>query len=58
MRIEAVRRIMPKVLVSTKSRQSRAAMRLGYYHERKDENRNVGLGPDHDWSSHARMRLA
>jgi phage terminase large subunit len=28
-------------------------MRLGYYHERKDEQRNVGLGPEHDWSSHA-----
>ena len=28
-------------------------MRLAiYYHERKDENRNVGLGPEHDWSSH------
>jgi divalent metal cation (Fe/Co/Zn/Cd) transporter len=26
---------------------------LGYYHERKDEQRDVGLGPDHDWSSHA-----
>jgi phage terminase large subunit len=26
---------------------------LGYYHERRDENRNVGLGADHDWSSHA-----
>jgi hypothetical protein len=26
---------------------------LGYFHERKDENRNVGLGPEHDWSSHA-----
>lgn len=26
---------------------------LGYYHERKDENRDVGLGPEHDWSSHA-----
>jgi phage terminase large subunit len=22
-----------------------------YYHERKDETRDVGLGPDHDWSS-------
>ena len=27
--------------------------RLGYYHERKDDARNVGLGPEHDWSSHA-----
>ena len=26
---------------------------LSYYHERKDEHRDVGLGPDHDWSSHA-----
>jgi phage terminase large subunit len=26
---------------------------LGYYHERKDETLQVGLGPDHDWSSHA-----
>jgi phage terminase large subunit len=25
---------------------------LGYYHERKDDLRNVGLGPEHDWSSH------
>ena len=23
-----------------------------YYHERKNENRNVGLGPEHEWSSH------
>ncbi len=26
---------------------------LGFYHERKDEARGVGLGPEHDWSSHA-----
>jgi len=25
---------------------------LGWYHEKKDEERGVGLGPDHDWSSH------
>lgn len=25
---------------------------LGWYHEKKDENRNIGLGPEHDWSSH------
>jgi phage terminase large subunit len=25
---------------------------LGYYHEKRDETRNIGLGPDHDWSSH------
>jgi hypothetical protein len=26
---------------------------MGFYHERKDHIRNVGLGPEHDWSSHA-----
>ena len=25
---------------------------LNYYHERLDENRNIGLGPEHDWSIH------
>jgi phage terminase large subunit len=25
---------------------------LGFYHEKRDEDRNVGLGPEHDWSSH------
>ena len=22
------------------------------YHEKKDEVRNIGLGPEHDWASH------
>ncbi len=52
MRIEAARRIFPKVWFNEKTTEpGRDA--LGYYHERKDETRNVGLGPDHDWSSHA-----
>jgi phage terminase large subunit len=25
---------------------------IGWYHEKKDEERNIGLGPEHDWSSH------
>lgn len=25
---------------------------LGWYHEKRDDARNVGLGPEHDWSSH------
>lgn len=25
---------------------------LGWYHEKRDTARNIGLGPDHDWSSH------
>lgn len=51
-RIEAVRRIMPQCWFDEiKTEPGRLA--LGWYHEKKDEARNVGLGPDHDWSSHA-----
>lgn len=25
---------------------------LGWYHERRDAARNIGLGPEHDWASH------
>lgn len=51
MRIEAVRRLFPKMWFNEATTEpGRDA--LGYYHERKDEVRNVGLGPDHDWSSH------
>lgn len=51
MRVEAVRRIMPKVWFNAATTEA-GREALGYYHERKDEIRNVGLGPDHDWSSH------
>jgi phage terminase large subunit len=51
MRIEAVRRLFPRIWFNeTKTEAGREA--LGFYHERKDEHRTVGLGPDHDWSSH------
>lgn len=26
---------------------------LGWYHEKRDDARNIGLGPEHDWSSHS-----
>ena len=26
---------------------------LGWYHEKKDDKRDIGLGPEHDWSSHS-----
>lgn len=52
MRIEAVRRIFPKCWFNEASTEA-GRDALGYYHERKDDERNVGLGPEHDWSSHA-----
>ena len=29
------------------------AVAAGAYHVKRDENREIGLGPEHDWSSHA-----
>jgi phage terminase large subunit len=51
MRVEAVRRIFPKVWFNEATTEA-GRDALGYYHEKKDEDRNVGLGPAHDWSSH------
>ena len=31
---------------------------LGFYHEKEDEQRSVGLGPPHDWSSHGLMAIS
>ncbi len=52
MRIEAVRRLFPKIWFNEATTEpGRDA--LGFYHERKDSTRDIGLGPEHDWSSHA-----
>ena len=51
-RIDAVRRLFPRIWFSDDA--TRVGVRaLGHYHERRNEERNVGLGPEHDWSSHA-----
>lgn len=52
MRIEAARRLFPQVWFNEATTEA-GRDALGYYHERKDEARNMGLGPEHDWSSHA-----
>jgi phage terminase large subunit len=57
MRVEAARRIFPRWWFNEKATEA-GRDALGYYHERRDENRNVGLGPEHDWSSHAADGLA
>lgn len=51
MRVEAARRLFPQVWFDeVKTEAGRSA--LGFYHERRDEARGIGLGPEHDWSSH------
>jgi phage terminase large subunit len=51
MRIEAARRLFPSVWFNADTTEA-GRDALGFYHEKKDEQRNVGLGPEHDWSSH------
>lgn len=51
-RIDAVRQMLPACRFNeATTKGGREA--LGWYHERKDEARGIGLGPEHDWSSHA-----
>jgi phage terminase large subunit len=49
-RIEAARRLFPNIWFDPKTQPGLDA--LGAYHERKDEARGIGLGPEHDWASH------
>ena len=51
-RITAARRMFGRCWFE-KSKTEAGRDALGFYHEKKDETRNIGLGPDHDWSSHA-----
>lgn len=50
-RIEAGRRLFPSIWFNEQTTQA-GIDALGWYHEKKDEERNIGLGPEHDWASH------
>jgi phage terminase large subunit len=50
-RIEAARRLFPRVWFNEGPTEAGRAA-LGWYHEKKDEERGIGLGPEHDWASH------
>jgi phage terminase large subunit len=50
-RIEAGRRYFPSIWFNQDTTQG-GIDALGWYHEKKDEARGIGLGPEHDWSSH------
>jgi phage terminase large subunit len=50
-RVEAGRRWFPRIWFN-EATCAAGLDALGAYHERKDEVRGVGLGPNHDWSSH------
>jgi phage terminase large subunit len=50
-RIEAVRRLFPQIWFNESTTEG-GRDALGWYHEKRDETRGIGLGPEHDWSSH------
>ena len=51
-RVEAARRLFPRMWFNeVPTDAGREA--LAWYHEKWDENRDIGQGPKHDWSSHA-----
>ena len=50
-RVEAARRLFPAMWFNEDTTESGRAA-LGWYHEKRDEVRGIGLGPEHDWSSH------
>lgn len=54
MRIEALRRIFANIWFNNTEAVAGGLEAIGWYHEkRSDDERNIGLGPQHDWSSHA-----
>lgn len=50
-RIDAGRNIFGKCIFH-ENNTSAGRDALGYYHEKWDDVRQIGLGPEHDWSSH------
>ncbi len=50
-RIERVRELFPRIWIDEIGCEG-GLPALGWYHEKRDEIRNIGLGPEHDWASH------
>lgn len=50
-RIECARRMFPQMWFNEETTEA-GREAVGFYHEKRDDTRNIGLGPDHDWSSH------
>jgi phage terminase large subunit len=50
-RVEAARRAFPFIYIDEEKCQG-GLDAISWYHEKQDEQRGIGLGPCHDWSSH------
>lgn len=51
LRIEAARQMFPHCRFNEDTTKA-GREALGWYHEKRDEKRNIGLGPEHDFASH------
>jgi phage terminase large subunit len=51
MRVEAARRLFPRIWID-EDKCAAGLKALAAYHERWDDKRNAGMGPEHDWASH------
>lgn len=49
-RVETTRRMFPSIWFN-EATTAGLLEALGWYHEKRDPERNIGLGPEHDWSS-------
>lgn len=50
-RVEAARRLFPSMWFNEPTTEA-GIDAIGWYHEKRDDERNIGLGPNHDWASH------
>lgn len=50
-RIDCVRRMFSRIYFNESTTKA-GRKALSWYHEKWDENRRIGLGAEHDWSSH------
>lgn len=51
LRVAAARRLFPACWFNEATCQA-GIDALGWYHEKRDDIRQIGLGPEHDWASH------
>ena len=51
-RVESARRLFPAMWFDAE-RCEAGIDAIGWYHEKRDDKRGIGLGPNHDWSSHS-----
>ena len=52
LRVDAGRRLFPSIYFD-ETKCAGGLEALAAYHEKRDDKREIGLGPNHDWSSHA-----